>query len=581
VANESFANTLLVEVDGSALPADVAALLTNAFVEDSRNLPDMFVLRFRDPQHIVLAKGRLAIGAKVSLRVMTAEPGGPELLMSGEVTAVELDLDRAGTVTEIRGMDEAHRLFRGRRVTAFPNMAVSDVVRKVTERAGLKAGRIDAVPGVGGQQNTQLSQDDVSDWEFLTRLADRVGAQVAVVDGKLDFRLPEAPTAAPGRTAAATTDRFVLEANRNLTALRASLTAAEQVPEVEVRAWDFAHKQELTARAAPKAASADVEGVDPVALARTFGSPSFVAAGAGYQSQGEVKAAARAIADLIGGACIELEGVAKGNPRLRAGVAVALTGVGVPFAGKYTLTGTRHLFNDQVGYTTAFTVSAKQERSLYSLATGPRAGRSGRGSAAGLVPAVVSDVRDPLNLGRVRVVYPWLSKEFTSGWARTVQAGAGKGRGALVLPEVGDEVLVGFAGGNFDSAYVIGGLYNGKDSVPSLSVASVDDASGEISVRGFVSRTGHRLEFVDSVRADRVILATGDGKFTLTLDKKGRTVELSSSGTVKISGTGVTVDAGTGVLELTGQQVKVTGQSAAELTASGTVTVRGSVVRIN
>ena len=61
----------------------------------------------------------------------------------------------------------------------------------------------------------------------------------------------------------------------------------------------------------------------------------------------------------------------------------------------------------------------------------------------------------------------------------------------------------------------------------------------------------------------------------------GRTVELSSSGPVKISGMGVTVDAGTGVLELKGQQVKVTGQSTAELTASGSVTIRGGIVRIN
>jgi uncharacterized protein involved in type VI secretion and phage assembly len=579
LANESFANTLLVEVEGSALAADVAALLTYAYVDDSRNVPDMFVLRFRDPQHLVLAKGHFTIGAKVALRVKTAEPGGPQALISGEVTAVELDLDRAGSITEVRGLDEAHRLFRGRRVAAYPNMTVAEVVRKVTERAGLKAGRIDSVPGVGGQQNTQLSQD-VSDWAFLSRLADLVGAQVAVVGGKLDFRLPEAPTAAPATTAAATTDPLVLEASRNLVALRACISAAEQVPEVEVRAWDFEHKQELTATATPRSAGAEIPGVDPVALAKKFASPSFLASGAGYHSQGEVKAAAQAIADQLGGACAELEGVAKGNPKLRAGAAVALAGVGEPFAGKYTLTSTRHLFSEQAGYTTAFTVSSRQERSFYGLVAGAHDG-AGHRAAAGLVPAIVSDARDPLKLGRVRLTFPWLAKDFTSGWARTVQPGAGKGRGALVLPEVGDEVLVGFAGGDLDLPYVLGGLYNGKDTPPELSVPPVDGASGEIGVRGFVSRTGHRLELVDSARGDAVVLATGDGKLRLKLDKLGQTVELTSTGPVKVSGMGVTVDAGAGVLELKGQQVKVTGQSAAELTATGPLTVRGAVVRIN
>jgi uncharacterized protein involved in type VI secretion and phage assembly len=578
MANESFANTLLVEVEGSPLAADVAGLLTYAYVEDSRNLPDMFVLRFHDPAQLALSKGRFKVGAKVTLKVKTAEPEAPQVLMAGEVTALELDLDSTGSVTQVRGMDQAHRLFRGRRVAAYPNMSVADVVRKVTQRAGLTAGTIDAVSGVGGQQNTQLSQDNVSDWEFLSRLADLVGAQILVVDGKLDFRLPQAPTGAPSTTAAASKDPLVLEAHRNLVALRASISAAEQVPQVQARGWDFEHKQELTATATPRLAGVQVDGLDPVAMAKGFGSPDFLAAGAAYHSQAEVKAVAEALADQIGGASVELEGVARGNPKLRQGTAVALASVGAPFAGKYTLTSTRHLFNEQSGYTTAFTVSGRQERSLFGVVSG--GGRRER-PTGGLVPAVVSDARDPLKLGRVRLTFPWLAKDFTSGWARTVQPGAGKGRGAVVLPEVGDEVLVGFAGGDLDTPYVIGGLYNGKDTPPDTSVPPVDGASGEIGVRALVSRTGHRLELVDSPRGDGVLLSTGDSKLLLKLDKKSSTVELTSSGPVKITGLGVTVDAGAGVLELKGQQVKVTGQAAAEVTASGSVTVRGGIVRIN
>ncbi len=580
MANESFANTLLVEVEGSPLPADVASLLTYAYVADDRNLPDMFVLRFHDSARIALSKGRFTVGAKVSLKVKTAEPAAPELLMSGEVTALELDLDSTGSVTQVRGMDQAHRLFRGRRVAAYPNMSVADVVRKVTQRAGLTPGTIDAAAGVGGQQNTQLSQDNVSDWEFLCRLANLVGAQITVVDGKLDFRMPRPPSGAPSTTAQSTKDPLVLEAQENLVALRASVSAAEQVAQVEARGWDFEHKQELSAKATPRLQGAQVDGVDPVAMAKSFGGPDFLTAGAAYHSQAEVTAAAEALADQLGGASVELSGVARGNPKLRQGTAVALAGVGAPFAGKYTLTSTRHLFDEQSGYTTAFTVSGRQERSLYGLVAGSPGGRRDA-ATAGLVPAVVSDARDPLKLGRVRLTFPWLAKDFTSGWARTVAPGAGKDRGAVVLPEVGDEVLVGFAGGDLDTPYVIGGLYNGKDTPPELSVPAVDGASGEIGVRALVSRTGHRLELVDSPRGDGVLLSTGDGKLLLKLDKKSSTVELTSSGPVKVTGMGVTVDAGQGVLELKGQQVKVSAQAAAELTASGSVTVRGAVVRIN
>src|SRR5262249_56387427 len=156
------------------------------------------------------------------------------------------------------GYDHAHRLFRGRRVAVYPNMTVSDVVRKVTSRAGLAVGTIDDVKGVGGQPNTQLSQDNVSDWEFLSRLADAVGAQIAVLEGPLNFRLPEKPGSAPSTSAKATTDPLVLEAHRTLVSLRAGVTAAEQVPEVRVRGWDVDGKKEVSATATPTAAGMEV-----------------------------------------------------------------------------------------------------------------------------------------------------------------------------------------------------------------------------------------------------------------------------------------------------------------------------------
>ncbi|HEX8630546.1 MAG TPA: VgrG-related protein, partial [Catenuloplanes sp.] len=522
MVNESFANTLLVEVEGSPLAADVASLMTYASVEDSRNLPDMFVLRFRDPQHIVLAKAKLTIGAKVVLKVQTADAGGPQPLMAGDITAVELELDRGGTVIEVRGLDPAHRLFRGRRVAAYPDMTVADIVRKVAERAGLKPGRIDAMPGVGGQRDTQLCQDNISDWDFLSRLADLVGAQLAVVDGALDFRLPAPPSAAPETSAKATTEPLVLEAHRNLVALRASVSAAEQVPTVQARGWDYEHKQEVSATATPNTAGAQLAGVDPVRLAKTFGAPPFLAASASWHTPGMVKAVAEAVAGQLGGACAELEGVAKGNVKLRAGVAVALANVAEPFTGKYTLTSTRHLFSESAGYTTGFTASGRQERSLHGLVSGGSGGGGGD-RAGGLVPAIVSDVRDPQKMGRVKLTFPWLAKDFTSGWARTVHTGAGKARGALVLPEVGDEVLAGFAHGDFNEPYVLGGLFNGKDSAPALSTDPVDGTSGEIAARGFVSRTGHRVELLEK---DGIYVATGDGKVSVRLDSRQGVVEI-------------------------------------------------------
>ena len=594
MANESFANTLIVEVEGAALPADVASLMTYAFVDASRNLPDTCALRFRDPQRLALQKGKFKVGAKLSVKVNTAEPGGPKVLLTGEITAVELDLDAGGSFTEVRGLDLAHRLYRGRRVAAYPDMGVADIVRKVATRAKIPVGTIDAVSGVGGKQHTQFSQDNVSDWDFLSRLADLVGAQISCTEGKLDFKLPAPPSGAPASSAVATTDPLVLEANRNLISLRAAITAAEQVPSVEVRGWDFEHKQELTATETPKPAGTEVPGLDPTGMAGKFGAPTYLSTSAAYHSQGEVKASAKALADQLAGASAELDGVAKGNPKLRPGTAVALAGVGEPFAGKYTLTSTRHLFSETAGYTTAFTVSHKQERSLYGLISGGSGGSPA--GVTGLMPGIVSDVRDPLKLGRVKLTFPWLAKDFTSGWARTVQLSAGKDRGSWLLPEVGDEVLVGRCDGDMDTLYVLGGLHNGKDTVPALSAPGIDGNSGEIGVRALVSRKGHRLELVDAQGKEAILLSTGDKKILLKFDVTSQTVELTSSGQIKVKGVGISIDAGTGLLEMKGNQVKVTGQQSvevsgaqvkvagtgqAEFSAGGPVTVKGAIVRIN
>lgn len=595
MAETVYASGLVVEVAGRPLPADVATLLSYAHVDDSRNLPDEFVLRFRDANRSVLAKAGFAIGVEVTLAVHVSDRSGPQPLLTGEVTTLVAELERGAAVTEVRGLDRAHRLMSGSRVAAYADMTVAEIVRQVAERAGLAAGRIDDAPGLAGTAHTQLSQANESDWEFLRRLAGRAGAEVVVDADGLHFRVPEPPEGAPEPSAAARRDPLVLDGHRNVLSLRALVTSAAQVPRVQVRGWDFRRKEPVTADAPAQTRNTVLE-LAPAELARGTGAPPLIDAGAPYRSQRAVTTAAKALAGHVAEGFAELDGVARGDVKLRAGTGVALTNVGSPFDGKYTLTTTRHLFTAHAGYVTAFTVSGYQDRSLFGLVTAGGGGGGGGGGAGpgpgrtGLVPALVCDVRDPDGLGRVRVTLPWLAEEYTSGWARVVQAGAGAGRGMLWLPEVGDEVLVGFEHGELDAPYVLGGLFNGVDRPPALAAEPVDGNSGEIAARALVGRTGHRLELIESgTGANEVRLATGDGAQRLVLDAKGTAVTLHGDGTVEISGVrGVTVDAGTGVLEFKGGTVTVTATGSLELSgaavkvaSSGPAEFTGSIVKIN
>ena len=212
------------------------------------------------------------------------------------------------------------------------------------------------------------------------------------------------------------------------------------------------------------------------------------------------------------------------------------------------------------------------------------------------------------------MTYPWLSDNYVSDWARTVQAGAGKDRGALVVPEVGDEVLVVFEQGDIARPYVLGGLWNGKDTAPSIVSDLVDSGSGAINRRSIVSRLGHRIDLLDQAgKADGVTVATKDDKLILKLDQAGTKITVHSDGTILIEGkqgividsgsqklelkageismkanTGVKIDGGSGVeLAANGQfkvkaaTVSLEGQASAELKASGVTTIQGSLVKIN
>ena len=68
----SITNTCLIEINGSPLPADVVNLLSTVYVDDSQRLPDMFELRFRDGDHLVLQKTGAKVGSAVRVSVMTS-----------------------------------------------------------------------------------------------------------------------------------------------------------------------------------------------------------------------------------------------------------------------------------------------------------------------------------------------------------------------------------------------------------------------------------------------------------------------------------------------------------------------------
>ncbi|MBB5867915.1 phage protein D [Allocatelliglobosispora scoriae] len=570
MAQQHSSQQFLIEVDGNPLAPEIAGALTSVVVEDNLYVPDSFELVFADPGRQALAAGKLTFGAKVKVSVQPSGEAAPVPLLVGEITAVAMDTDGAGTRTVASGYDLSHRLFIGRRCETHADVSYADVVRVVARRAGLKEGVIDATRPI----HQRVAQDNTTDWQFLQRLAREVGFELSVTEDSLNFRKPTQASQGPEPGTLDSTGPLQLRLGDELLRIHARISAAEQVSEVEVRGWDPGTKRPLVA-VAPAATTAASNGADPREIAGRFGGHRLVLTDPPFRTQTEVETAAKAAADQVAGACAELSGVSRGNPRLRAGTAVSIGLAGAPFDGRYTLTRSRHRYDGTDGYTVGFNASGRQDRSLLALTNGAAGGAGG----GGVVPGTVTDVADPDKLGRVKVTFPWLAENYASDWLRVVSAGAGGNRGTVVLPEVDDEVLVAFEQGDLRHGYVLGGLYNGVDQ-PSLGDDLIDATTGAVRRRGFVSRRGHALVFLDDPADSGVALLAEEGRLRISLHGTERRIRITADGAVEISGADVTVKASGDATISAGGQLRLQG-AAVKVEASGPVEVTGSMIKLN
>lgn len=170
----------------------------------------------------------------------------------------------------------------------------------------------------------------------------------------------------------------------------------------------------------------------------------------------------------------------------------------------------------------------------------------------GAYTALVIDIVDPDNQGRVKIKLPWSPDSDGSAyevWARLATFMAGNHRGSWFIPDVDDEVLIAFEAGDPRRPYVIGALWNGQDAPPETM-----DGGGENNVKTLRSRNGVKISLDDTSGQESLRLETPGGQ-TITLkdgpgsieliDSNGNSVKLESSGITVTSSAKVTINAST------------------------------------
>ena len=160
----------------------------------------------------------------------------------------------------------------------------------------------------------------------------------------------------------------------------------------------------------------------------------------------------------------------------------------------------------------------------------------------GVYPALVSDIKDPDGQGRVLVTLPWAPDtggERYEAWARIATLMGGNNRGSWFIPDVNDEVLVVFEGGDPRRPYCIGGLWNGSDAPPESM-----DGSGRNNRKVIRSRNGVKVTLDDSDGQEKLILETPGGQRLTMKDGPGEVdIEDSNGNSVKLQTSGITVTA--------------------------------------
>lgn len=530
-----------ITAGGRPLASRAAYRLTQVSVTQRMDPPDQFSFDIYDPDLDLIdpATGTITEGTVIEISI--GYSGKTSKLLTGRITALEAEFSADGpTLVHVDGFDLLHDLARGTAYRVFPGsepgsgMPDSQIVDTLARDAAL-------TPVVSATQPRRAPrvQRHVSDLTFARQLAALNGFSLWADGRTLHFE-PERPAPGPA---------IELAWGKTLRSFTPRLSITGQVGGVEVRGWDPVQKQSFSYKS-DGASNTPLSTSGRAAIQRGSGGDSIlVVADAQVTSATEARALAdRTLADQHQ-ALITGEGTCVGEPQMRVGSLLSLTGIG-RFSGTYTVTEVTHTVNAS-GYLTRFTVNSSAQVPG-DLTAAPQAD----GLAYGMLPGIVTANADDQRRGQVEVRIPALDDQARL-WARLGTLMAGPKRGTLFMPEVGDEVLVAFEQGDPGRPYVVGSLWNGQDAPPQPDEEGQGSGQGGgDNVRMIYSRSGHQILFDDTSGAETISIIGKGGDPKVTLDAAASKVTVHSAATIRLEAANIEIEASAGVT-IKGETVKI------------------------
>ena len=529
-------------------------------------------------------------GAAIVIGAGYGSGGDEETIFSGVVVSHGIRIRGDGAsrlVVECR--DKAVAMTIGRNNAHYVDKKDSDLI---PELVGKYSG-LSAVVDSTDTTYKELVQYYCTDWDYLVTRAEAAGLIVVVEAGKVTAKAPDTSTAAA----------LKVTYGADLMEFHAETDARTQLSSVTAVSWD-ATKQQVVENSAGPTTLNQQGNLDGATLASVVGPTSFRLQSAAPLDSSALSSWAKAQQLKSGLARIQGRMRFQGSALAAVGTLIELEGVGDRFEGSVFVTGVEHRLEDGAWTTDAdFGMPSTWFAERTDVVAPPASGWVP--GIEGLQIGVVLKLdASPDGEPKIQVSLPVLQAEPPGVWARLASFHATSGAGAFFVPEVGDEVLVGFLANDPSNPVVLGSLYSSKRATPRPLTAKNE-------IKAVVTPAKLEIEFDDENKVvtvktpggNSVVLSDKDKSITLQ-DQNGNKVELGSSGilldspkdvtlkatgkvtiqatsNIELTATGDVTVQGTNVSHKANVGFTAQGNATAELSASGQTTVKGAMVMIN
>lgn len=490
-----------------------------------------------------------------------------------------LKIRNGQSVLTIECKDKACKMTIAKKNAFFDNKTDKDVIETLVGDYGVTA----SITGTM-YKHVGLVQYNATDWDFAMTRIEKNGMIAIVDEAKLTIKEPKLESAS-----------ITIEYGKDILEFESEIDARSQYETVNAKSWDV-KTQALITSAAPAASFNQLSGTTSSGVGKDVAPSSVDLITAALADKDELTAWGKS--RLAKNRLSKVRGRIKlvGRTDIALGATIKTKGLGTKFSGDLLVSGIRHDLTAAGWYThIQFGLSPDWYSQSFEI---------NEEDASGLLPAVqglqigkVTKIdADPDSKYRIQVKLPLVS-DTAKIWARMAFADAGKERGVFFLPEVDDEVIIGFFNNDPRHPVILGMLYS-NDVKPPYDIAASND------LKGIATRAKLKINFDDKDKSIEIITP---GNNSVKLDDKGKSIllkdqhgneikmdqsaiSITSKGDLKLSAMKkISISSSGGDVAVEGLNVKNTakakfeasGNAGTDVKSSAIVTIQGSLVKIN